>query len=375
MKIPILILGGGLSGLTAALHLSKLGYEITVVEKNNYPKHKVCGEYISNEVVDYFDWLGLEYILVQSHAIQEFKLELDSNNVSKVKLPLGGFGISRYMLDNLLYEKAKLQGCKFIHESVISIKFINNLFHIVLSSGLEIETPIAIGSFGKRSTIDVHLQRNFIQKKSHWMAIKSHYEGNFADGLVGLYPFHGGYCGVSKVENNVLNICYIVQTTVFKKYKNIPEFTENCLFKNEGLKEILENAKPVFETPLTISQISFDNKQAVENHVLMVGDAAGLIHPLCGNGMAMAIHSAKIVSELIDNAMQEKVFSREKLEVDYQKKWNETFKKRLKMGCFLSFLLLSSLLTKFSMKTIAQFPILFRFIIKNTHGTLIPKPL
>ncbi len=375
MKVPILILGGGLAGLTAAIHLSKLGYEIAVVEKNNYPKHKVCGEYISNEVLEYFNWLGLDNVLAQSHPIHDFKLELDNINFSEVKLPLGGFGISRYLLDDFLYQKAKQQGCQFINENVVCIKFINNLFHVILSSGLEIQTPIAIGSFGKRSTIDVNLQRKFIQKKSHWMAVKAHCQGNYPDHLVGLYPFHGGYCGVSKVENNVLNICYIVQTNVFKKYKNIPDFTENILFKNNGLKDVLENSKSVFETPITISQISFEDKNAVENHVLMIGDAAGLIHPLCGNGMAMAIHSAKIASELIDIALQEKVFSREKLEINYQKKWNTTFKNRLKTGRLLSFLLLSPTLTKFSMKTIARFSILFRYIIKKTHGNLIPKPI
>lgn len=374
MKVPILIIGGGLAGLTAAIHLSKLGHLVTIVEKNGYPKHKVCGEYISNEVVDYFSWLGLDPILAKSQSISQFRLEIDTSNFCEVRLPLGGFGISRYLLDDLLYQKAKSQNCSFIHETVSDIIFSNNKFKVVLSSGLEIETPIAIGSFGKRSTIDVNLKRNFIQKKSHWMAIKGHFKGQFSNDLVGLYPFNGGYCGVSKVENNLINICYIVQTKVFKKYKNIPDFEFHTLLKNEGLKAVLDNSKAVFKTPLTISQISFDDKKAVENHVLMIGDAAGLIHPLCGNGMAMAIHSAKIASELVHNALQEAIFSREKLEINYQDKWNETFKNRLKMGRNLSSLLLNPYLTKITMKMVARFPALFKYIIKKTHGNLIPNP-
>ena len=374
MKVPILIIGGGLAGLTAAIHLSKLGYLVTIVEKNGYPKHKVCGEYISNEVVDYFSWLGLDPILAKSQSISQFRLEIDKSNFCEVRLPLGGFGISRYLLDDLLYQKAKSQNCSFIHETVSDITFSNNTFKVVLSSGLEVETAIAIGSFGKRSTIDVNLKRNFIQKKSHWMAIKGHFKGQFSNDLVGLYPFNGGYCGVSKVENNLINICYIVQTKVFKKYKNIPDFEFHTLLKNEGLKAVLDNSKAVFKTPLTISQISFDDKKAVENHVLMIGDAAGLIHPLCGNGMAMAIHSAKIASELVHNALQEAIFSREKLEINYQDKWNETFKNRLKMGRNLSSLLLNPYLTKITMKMVARFPALFKYIIKKTHGNLIPNP-
>lgn len=374
MKVPILILGGGLAGLTAAIHLSKLGHKITVVEKNEYPKHKVCGEYISNEVVDYFNWLGLEAVLAQSHPINTFRLEIDQNNFSEVELPLGGFGISRYLLDDLLYQKAKAQNCKFIHDSVVDISFQNDLFTVILSSGQEIETQIAIGSFGKRSNIDVTLKRNFIQKKSHWLAQKAHYKGSFSDGVVGLYPFEGGYCGVSKVEKDILDICYIVQTEVFKKYKNIQDFSENILFENQALKEVLKNAESIFENPLSISQISFDNKKAVENHILMIGDSAGLIHPLCGNGMAMAIHSAKIASELIDESLRQKNFSRKLLEHNYQNKWNQTFKNRLAMGRILSSLLLNPKLTKISLKTVAKSPALFRLIIKKTHGKLISKP-
>lgn len=374
MKVKILILGGGLAGLTAAIHLSKLGHSITVIEKNNYPKHKVCGEYISNEVIDYFNWLGLDAVFEKSHPINQFRLEVDNANFSEVQLPLGGFGISRYLLDDLLYQKAKEQGCTFIHESVTDVIFKEELFTVTLSSGLQIESQIAVGSFGKRSTIDINLQRNFIKKKSHWMAVKAHYSGNFSDQLVGLYPFHGGYCGVSKVENNVLNVCYIVQIKVFKKFKSIPDFTANILYENNGLKNILIHSTPLFDNPLTISQISFDTKKAVENHVLMIGDAAGLIHPLCGNGMAMAIHSAKIASELIHKSLNEEVFSRDKLELDYSIKWNGTFKNRLQMGRNLSALLLNPFLTKIAMKIVTRFPILFKSIIRKTHGKLIPIP-
>lgn len=375
MKVPILILGGGLAGLTAAIHLSKLGHSVTVIEKNTYPKHKVCGEYISNEVVAYFKWLDLEHILTESNQINQFRLEIEKNNFSEVALTLGGFGISRYLLDDLLYQKAIKQNCTFIHETVSDITFKNDLFKINLTSGFEIESPIVLGSFGKRSSIDVSLQRNFIQKKSHWMAVKSHYKGDFSNKLVGLYPFHGGYCGVSKVENNILNICYIVQTNIFKKYKNIPDFEENILFENEGLRAILKNSTSVFKIPLTISQISFENKKAVENHILMIGDAAGLIHPLCGNGMAMAIHSAKIASELVDKSLKGKTFVRENLENSYQKTWNKTFKNRLRMGRILSSLLLNPFLTKVSLKTLAQFPTLFKYIIRKTHGNQIPTPI
>ena len=255
MDQPIIILGGGLAGLTAAIHLSKLGYSIIVIEKNEYPKHKVCGEYISNEVVEYFRWLELESVLEKSHPITNFRLDIDFKNTAEVELPLGGFGISRFELDHLLYEKAKLQQVQFIQETVTEISFKDDIFKIAVSSGLVVESSVVLGSFGKRSTLDVQLKRKFIQKKSHWMAVKSHFNGAFTDNLVGLYPFEGGYCGVSKVENNRINICYIVQTNVFKKFKNIPDFENQILYKNKNLAQILKHSVSIFDNPMTISQI------------------------------------------------------------------------------------------------------------------------
>ena len=126
----------------------------------------------------------------------------------------------------------------------------------------------------------------------------------------------------------------------------------------------------LFDNPLTISQISFEDKPKIENHVLMIGDSAGLIHPLCGNGMAMAIHSAKIASELVDDFLQNKI-SRASMESNYISIWNKTFKKRLQFGKFLSKLLLNSYLSKVTMNLIILFPFLLPIIIKKTHG----KPL
>jgi flavin-dependent dehydrogenase len=124
----------------------------------------------------------------------------------------------------------------------------------------------------------------------------------------------------------------------------------------------------LLEKPLTISQISFEKKQVVENHILMIGDTAGLIHPLCGNGMAMAIHSAKIVSELIEKYYKNEIQSRTALERKYIKEWNYNFKKRLKTGRFLSNLLQKPKLAEALIRLLIYFPFLLPLIVRKTHG-------
>ncbi len=364
----VIIIGGGLAGLTAAIHLSKIGFQVTVIEKNSYPKHKVCGEYISNEVLPYFSWLDLKISELQPTAIDKLEFSTLNGKVINSELPLGGFGVSRYALDLFLYEKAVADGCLMIQDTVENIVFKENRFTITTSNKTERETEMVIGAFGKRSNVDQKLNRDFIQKKSSWLAVKAHYSGGFPNDLVGLHNFKGGYCGVSKVENNKINICYLADYDTFKQYKNIEEYQDKVVSQNPKMKAIFDNSKLLFDKPITISQISFSKKEAVENHILMIGDTAGLIHPLCGNGMAMAIHSGKIVSELIGDYFSGEIKSRVELEKRYFKEWEMNFSKRLKIGRLLSKLLQKQSLSYVLLRILVRFPFLLPIVIKKTHG-------
>jgi flavin-dependent dehydrogenase len=367
----VIIIGGGLAGLTSAIHLSKLGLEVTVIEKNNYPKHKVCGEYISNEVLPYLNWLDLNIANLKPTNITNLEFSTANGKTIKSVLPLGGFGISRFTLDEYLYKKAHENGCKILQDNVENIVFENNQFIVTTAEKNILKSEIVIGAFGKRSAIDQKLNRDFIQKKSYWLAVKAHYSGNFPNDSVGLHNFKGGYCGVSKVEKDIINICYLADYETFKQFKNIDEYQKSVVSQNPHLKVIFEKSKLLFEKPLTISQISFEKKQTVENHILMIGDTAGLIHPLCGNGMAMAIHSAKIVSELVEKYYTNEIKSRKELEEKYIQEWNFNFKKRLKIGRLLANLLQKQKLSAALMRILIIFPFLLSKIIKNTHGTPI----
>lgn len=369
----ITIIGGGLAGLTSAIHLSKLGFSVIVIEKNSYPKHKVCGEYISNEVLPYFEWLDFDIEGLKPTHITDLHFSSESGKMIKSKLPLGGFGISRYTLDLALYQKALSQNCQIVQEQVNEVQFKDAIFEVNLSDGIILKSNVVLGSFGKRSNLDVQMKRSFLNKKSPWLGVKAHYKGKFPNDLVGLHNFKGGYCGVSKVEDELINICYLTNFKSFKKCKNIEEFQENVVQKNPHLKKVLQNSEMVFNKPLTISQICFDEKQTVENHLLMIGDTAGLIHPLCGNGMAMAIHSAKLASEQVTDFLNQKI-SRAEMEVNYSKNWDKNFKNRLKFGRLLGKTFEHSTLSEVLIKSITYLPFLLPLIIKKTHGKEIVVP-
>ena len=369
----VLIIGGGLAGLVNAIHLSKNGIDVRLIEKNQYPKHKVCGEYISKEVLPYLAYLEVDPFEYGAVDITRFELSTSKGKKIKTDLPLGGFGISRYTLDDVLYKQAIANGVHVDTDSVTDIKFIEgeDRFTINCKSGEEYQAEIVIGAYGKRSNLDMTLGRSFIKQKSPYLGVKAHYKGEFPSDLVALHNFEGGYCGVSKVENDYINICYLTNYDAFKKYKDTNTFQEEVLEKNPHLKEIFNSCESVFEQPLTISQVSFLPKPTVENHILMSGDSAGMIHPLCGNGMGMAIHSGLLLSQSILEFMFGKIESRDEMEKHYSKLWNLTFRKRLVAGRLFNGFFGRDKVLEFGLHALTFVPSLLPHIIKQTHGELL----
>lgn len=367
MMYDTAIIGGGLAGLTAAIHLTQKNKRVVVFEKQAYPHHKVCGEYVSNEIIPYLEHLGVD--LSNAVKIDTLQFSTQKGNSITTKLPLGGIGISRFIFDEILYQKAITLKVSFVFEAVKSIDFIKDSFTIETDTGTIITSKTAIGAYGKRSNLDKKLQREFITEKSSWLGVKTHYSHpDFKNNLVALHNFKGGYGGLSKTESGTINFCYLVHYDSFKELKDIHSFNTKVVSENPFLKEFLSDATPVFDQPLSIAQISFQKKEAVTNHVLMCGDTAGLIHPLCGNGMAMAIHSAKIASELLCTYFDSDSLDRKTLEISYKNQWKKAFSYRLWIGRKLQWILLHDQLANFVMNIVSKSPLLLRFLIRQTHG-------
>ena len=123
----------------------------------------------------------------------------------------------------------------------------------------------------------------------------------------------------------------------------------------------------LFDEPVIISQISFDKKRQVENHVLMTGDSAGMITPLCGNGMSIAFHSSKIAFKNIDAFLKEKI-SRETMENNYSNQWQKEFGFRLQNGRIIQKFFGKELVTNLFIRSLKPFPFIINRLVKSTHG-------
>jgi len=370
-SVEVVIIGGGLAGLVAGIHLLSCGIRVCVIEKDAYPRHRVCGEYLSNEVLPYLEHLGVELNDATVPNLKRMQFSTRGGDSLDCTLDLGGIGVSRYTLDDKLYQRYLAAGGEFIMATVNGFTFDNNKFNVNIKDHDDVEAHFVLGAFGKRSNMDKYMGRQFFQKKSSWMAVKAHYTNkNFPEDLVALHNFKGGYCGLSYNDLGSVNVCYLATYESFQRYKNTKDFELNNLSTNPLLEEFFQNAKMIFEKPLSIAQISFDKKDLVQDHVLMLGDAGGLIHPLSGNGMAMAIQSAKLASEAL---LKYRVcaYDRALIENYYKILWNNEFNRRMKTGRLLQKVLMHDRLSHYSQRFVQRIPGLLPKIIQLTHGNPI----
>ena len=364
----VAVLGGGLAGLTNAYLLAKAGYKVILYEKGRYPQHKVCGEYISNEVLPFLKKYDLYPKDFRPSHINKFQLTTQSGKSLKLPLGTGAFGISRLLFDNYLYQKCKAVGVNCLTQTkVYNCVFENPHFNISSSKGSH-KSHYAVGAFGKKSNLDRVLNRKIKAEKSSYLGVKYHVRTDFALDTVALHNFNGGYCGVNKIEGDLYNICYLTKGNNLKYSGSIKNMENDILFKNPYIKELFESSDFIFDKPLVINQINFNKKQLIEDFLIMCGDTAGLITPLCGNGMAMAIHSGKLLAEII---IEKKAHPdlREEVQNLYSHYWTQLFGNRLMWGRNLQLLFGNHLLSNATMVLAKSFPQLAQRLISKTHGT------
>ncbi|MEY3564660.1 MAG: hypothetical protein RJA23_830, partial [Bacteroidota bacterium] len=331
-----------------------------------YPFHRVCGEYVSNEVLDFLKRNGMYPEGLELPNIDTF--EFSDTRGSSVRLPLdlGGFGISRYVLDEWLYRLACQRGVNFLTGTTVTgLQFVakEELFQVELSDFQVLQVPYVLGAFGKRSKLDQVLERPFFSKRSPYIGVKYHVLAEGSSNTVALHNFQGGYCGFNAIEAGKFNLCYLGSRDQLRAYGSIPEMEQAVLWKNPLLKRIFQESDFLWEKPEVITEINFERKLPVENHLLLLGDAAGLITPLCGNGMAMAMHSALLVTEALREGK-----TRQEVEQHYSRRWNELFYQRLGVGRAIQGLFGSGQGSVIARNLIAHVPFVARTLLKNTHG-------
>lgn len=357
-----------MAGLTAALDLNQRGWRVTVVERRAYPFHRVCGEYVSNEVLPYLRRLGADPAPLGPAHIRRFLLSAPGGRTLAAQLDLGGFGVSRYALDAFLYELAAARGVEFrLNATVTQARLTDEQFRVQLAGGEALTARVVLGAYGKRATLDRQLDRPFFRQRSPYVGVKYHLRLDFPVDLIALHNFADGYAGLSAVEAGRYCFCYLTTREQLRRHGSIPALEAEVLSQNLHLRRVLTEAERLYTAPEVINEISFAPKSAVEQHILMCGDAAGLITPLCGNGMAMALHGAALAATHTDAFLRGQL-SRPALEAAYTRDWHQHFATRLRVGRWVQQLFGGPRLTDAVVGTLRHAPAVVQALMRRTHG-------
>jgi flavin-dependent dehydrogenase len=368
--LDVLIIGGGLGGLTAALDLRARGYQVTVVERQQYPFHRVCGEYVSNEVLPYLRRLHADPAVLRPAQLTRFEVSSPAGRTLAVPLDLGGFGVSRYALDYHLFHLAEARGVVVLQRATVTAvayAAATDSHTVTLADGRQLVARTVLGAFGKRSTLDRQLQRRFFRQRSPYIGVKHHLRLDYPTDLIALHNFADGYAGISAVEDGRHCFCYLTTRQNLKQQGTIARLEQNVLARNPLLRRILTEAEILYAQPEVINEISFASKTAVEDHMLLCGDAAGLITPLCGNGMAMALHGAQLASTHLHEFLQGRT-TRATLEARYRHAWQAHFGRRLRVGRLVQGLFGRPLLSEAVVGSLRHWPGAVRALVRQTHG-------
>jgi flavin-dependent dehydrogenase len=313
-KPHILIAGGGVAGPSLAIRLAQQNFRVTLVERDKFPRHKLCGEFVSPECLLQFKKLGVldEMMAIGGDQIAETVFYTRSGR--SVSVPsgwfengdLGALSISRAEMDLRLVTCARQLGAEVMEETSITRLTIENgraaSVRIKDRDGKisEIAADLFVDATGRAQILSkqaAHRQA----AKTKFVAFKTHLENaNVPHGVCEIYGFDGGYGGLSWVEGGKANCCFIIRSDVVRRHgSDVERIFREVVLKNRRAKETMDRAEPTFPwIAVSIDAFGKRERPGVEN-LIPIGDAAAFIDPFTGSGMLMAMESSELLAEAL----------------------------------------------------------------------------
>ncbi len=376
----ITIIGGGPAGSAAAIYLAKYGFKVCLFEKKEFPREILCGEFLSKEVIEIIKELNLfeKFLSLNPNPISKFNLITGNGNELISDLNFAAYGLKRSVFDLFLLTAAEENGINIFQPSVVfQIKKEGEKYFVSAknddNSIINVQSDSVIAAYGKQNILDKILQRNFIRQKSFFNGIKFHIPKsvlyNPSSHQISIFVSDGIYCGLNEVNDDTINLCFLENRFQLKKSsrQNLIEFISS----NKKLKEVFPgnsleqiNSLPAYGT----GNIYFGRKNLVEDGVFMIGDAAGVIAPLAGDGIGIALQSAKLLSHILLKKREEKL-SMSQTEQLYERGWQNLFAKRIRMASVIQKIILQKNLRILGISFVKTFPRTLPKLIEMTRGS------
>lgn len=316
----VVIVGAGPAGSSLAIRLALRGSKVTLIEREAFPREKLCGEFISPECFRHFDDLGMASDVFSKGGKFITGTRFYSASGRSVSVPTSWFGhgdfalsLSRAEMDLALLNRASsvgvevLEGLRVNGVGVADERLTSVTATTTSGSRHSIDADLFVDATGRSAILTKlsdRVSKNAPEpaRGARLIAFKNHLYGALSDAeTCEIYFFDGGYGGLSPIQDDLYNYCCIV---TIDKAKNFIGKTNNCLdmatVGNRRAKQTLSAVVPAGEW-LAVPVTGFGRrKPAVTPNLFSVGDAAAFIDPFTGSGMLMALESAKLLAETID---------------------------------------------------------------------------
>ncbi len=310
--IDNLVIGGGLAGSMVALRLAAAGRSVTLLEKENSAHHKVCGEFLSREAVDYLRQAGIDPLKLGAATIRFVRLS-SKNSVVESALPFKALSLSRFILDGALLARAEECGCTVERGvSVEGLTTSDNLWQAQLRDRGPINARTVFLANGKH---DLRGWGRTPSAQSDLVAFKLHWQLERAQAValrdfIELFLFPGGYGGLSLVEEGKANLCLVVRRDCLRSVGGWNGLLASVLQENPLMRQRLQGAKALWDRPLALSSIPYGYLSSHRLKIWCVGDQAAVIPSFTGDGMSIALHSASLAAEMYLAGQSPRQFSR-----------------------------------------------------------------
>jgi flavin-dependent dehydrogenase len=361
----VAIAGAGIGGTCAAIALARRGHKVLLLEAGEFPRHKVCGEFLSPESKAVFKRLGVLDTLHGAGASEVHHAHVLAYGAQmRTPLPSAALALSRFQLDTILIEAAQDAGAEVLcHTRVRQVTREADSFHIETTNG-QWQAREVVAASGRHAA---WLPKPADSNATRYVGLKTHFRNTkLQRGTVEIHAWRGGYCGLVQIENGLTNACLLA------RYDNLrgrspQQFWEWLLQNVPSLRARMRDSEAAMPW-LSTGNVQFGQQAPVQDEVLCIGDAAGFIHPLAGDGMAMAARSGELAATVL-NAQLRGDIDATTTRTLWAGAWQREFASRLSWAGRFQQLLIDSQMVAPLLGLMARWPRLSQFAVAKTRGT------
>jgi flavin-dependent dehydrogenase len=296
LNFDLVVIGGGPGGCAAAISAARAGSKVLLLERGKFPRHKVCGEFVSAES------LGLlRHLLSPAHQrltsdaplIPQSRIFVDNAELAAEIRPRAA-SITRFDLDSALWDSCIQAGVEAHEECTVQAVEGTGPFRVTTQNdSFDAEAVVnATGRWSNLTSPAVRTQNRTTNER--WIGLKAHFREASALASVDLYFFDGGYCGVQPVGSNhngsgiQINACAMVRASVATTLEEVLRCHPALLERSRGWTSLMDT--------VSTSPLVFHDTEPVQGAMIQVGDSATFVDPFIGDGISLALRSGELAA-------------------------------------------------------------------------------